>query len=67
MGIFTDTESSIVYYEWAVGSRPGYNDKMEFTVTTDVCATSSPASDLDLHEGHAYFINVRVSCHGNNF
>ncbi|KAK3083351.1 hypothetical protein FSP39_020593 [Pinctada imbricata] len=59
-GVFTDPESGVAYYEWAIGSRPGYNDKMASTVVYTSCATSSVNSPLDLEEGHAYYINVRA-------
>lgn len=39
---------------------PGYNDMMEFKRVNDVCATNGP-STLTMEEGHAYYINVRVS------
>lgn len=39
---------------------PGYNDMMEFKKVNDVCATNGP-STLTMEEGHAYYINVRVS------
>ena len=39
---------------------PGYNDLMKFTKVNNVCATNNPSS-LNLMEGHAYYINVRVS------
>lgn len=45
---------------WSVGSMPGYNDMMEFKKVNDVCATNGP-STLTMEEGHAYYINVRVS------
>lgn len=39
---------------------PGYSDLMGFTKVSDVCVTNSP-STLSMTEGHAYYINVRVS------
>ncbi|XP_061189002.1 uncharacterized protein LOC133197151 [Saccostrea echinata] len=57
--IFDDKESGIDYYQWSVGSMPGYNDLMGFTKVNDVCATNDP-STLSMMEGHAYYINVRA-------
>lgn len=58
--IFDDKESGLDYFLWSVGSMPGYNDMMEFKKVNDVCATNGP-STLTMEEGHAYYINVRVS------
>jgi hypothetical protein len=58
--IFDDKESGIDYYLWSVGSMPGYSDMMGFTKVSDVCVTNSPGT-LRMIEGHAYYINVRVS------
>jgi len=59
--VFIDQESGVHYYIWSIGSKPGYDDIMGYVNVSDVnCAVSDPNSPLNLHEGHAYFINVRV-------
>lgn len=57
-----DPESGIQLYMWSIGSRPGHNDVLAFTKVPEVeCASSNPNIPLNLHEGHAYYITVRVS------
>ncbi|KAK3099491.1 hypothetical protein FSP39_005250, partial [Pinctada imbricata] len=59
-GIFTDIESGINYYEWSVGSQPGYDDVMTFTNVNNECAENNKTVPLDLHEGHAYYVSVKA-------
>lgn len=60
--MFEDHESGIKRYIWAVGSMPGYDNIMKYVDTSiNQCGTSDSHTTLDLHEGHAYYINVRVS------
>ncbi|XP_077997650.1 uncharacterized protein LOC144450798 isoform X2 [Glandiceps talaboti] len=59
-GLFTDLESGISHYEWAVGSKPGFADVMSFTATNSEEAVSDPSTDLGLIEGHFYFVTVKA-------
>ena len=60
--MFFDLESGIVRFVWSVGSQPGYDDVMAFTDVGDVeCAISDVHAPLDLNEGHAYYITIRVN------
>lgn len=45
---------------WAVGSHPGHDDIIPFTMTTVDCGVSAEDSNIDIKEGHAYFITVKV-------
>ena len=62
-GIFNDPESGMAYYKWAVGSRPGYDDKYAFSETSDTCSEIKYGQSLTLEEGHMYFITVMVIIH----
>ncbi|KAK3101903.1 hypothetical protein FSP39_007221, partial [Pinctada imbricata] len=58
--VFTDVESGIDYYEWGIGSEPGYDDIMAFAKVTEECGENDKTSPLDLKDGHAYFISVKA-------
>ena len=45
---------------WAIGSHPGYDDIIPFTKTTLDCGLSAEDKNIDIHEGHSYFITVKV-------
>ena len=59
--VFTDQESGIAYYEWAVGSHPGHADVMPFNREDSESGVNDPSQPLNLHEGHSYFISIKVS------
>ncbi|XP_078616241.1 uncharacterized protein LOC144884661 [Branchiostoma floridae x Branchiostoma japonicum] len=59
-GVFLDPESGISHYEWSVRSGPGHADIMPFTRTESEEAVSDPALDLQLQEGHAYYVSVKA-------
>ena len=46
---------------WSVGSEPGYTDIMPYVKVSDECGVTDENDPLDLHDGHYYYINVRVS------
>ena len=58
--MFSDLESGISSYSWAVGSQPGYDDMVNFTDSIDVCAQSDENSPVHLEEGHSYYVSVKV-------
>ena len=59
--MFKDLESGIDYYLWSIGSEPGYTDIMPYMkVVADECGVTDGNNPLDLHDGHYYYINVRV-------
>ncbi|XP_069133969.1 uncharacterized protein [Argopecten irradians] len=59
--VFSDLESGIEKYMWAVGSEPGYDDIMAYTDVGDVlCAVQDENNVLEFHEGHAYYISVKA-------
>ena len=64
--IFSDPESGMAYYKWGVGSRPLYDDKYGLTVTSSECSQTNDDLQLDLVEGHSYFITILVSIFGYN-
>ena len=45
---------------WAIGSHPGHDDIIPFAKTTVDCGVSAEDKAIDIHEGHAYFITVKV-------
>jgi hypothetical protein len=45
---------------WSVGSQPGYDDIMTFTREESECGENSRLRALNLREGHAYYISVKV-------
>ncbi|KAK3100189.1 hypothetical protein FSP39_015958 [Pinctada imbricata] len=59
-GLFIDIESGINYYEWSIGSQPGYDDVMNFTKVIDECAENNKTVPLNLHEGHCYYVSVKA-------
>ncbi|XP_038071216.1 uncharacterized protein LOC119740085 [Patiria miniata] len=61
--VFSDKQSGMAYYEWAVGSHPGHADIMPFTRETSESGTSDPSQPLRLQEGHSYFITVKAVDH----
>ncbi|XP_038050780.1 uncharacterized protein LOC119723938 isoform X2 [Patiria miniata] len=58
--VFSDQESGVAYYEWAVGSHPGHADIMPFTEESTEIGVSDPSRPLLLQEGHSYFISVKA-------
>ncbi|XP_033637440.1 uncharacterized protein LOC117298344 isoform X1 [Asterias rubens] len=61
--VFTDQESGIAYYEWAVGSHPGHADVMPFNREDSESGVNDPSQPLTLHEGHSYFISIKAINH----
>ncbi|XP_033751510.1 LOW QUALITY PROTEIN: uncharacterized protein LOC117335547 [Pecten maximus] len=60
MEVFSDHESGIQKYMWAIGSEPGYDDILSYTDVGDiVCAVQDETIVLEFHEGHAYYITIR--------
>lgn len=59
--VFVDPESTVDYFMWAIGSQPGSDDIMAFTREESECGENSKQNPLDLKEGHAYYISVKVS------
>ncbi|XP_067684738.1 uncharacterized protein [Haliotis asinina] len=63
-GALSDPESGITSYDVGVGSRPAYDDVVEYTSTTDQCT----AIEATLIDGHVYFVSVKgynkVGLHG---
>jgi hypothetical protein len=59
--VFVDPESTVDYFMWAIGSQPGYDDIMAFTKEETECGQNGQQNPLDLKEGHAYYISVKVS------
>ena len=58
--VFYDLESEIHYYEWAIGSNPGYDDIMNYTRAELECGKNTEVRKLSFKEGHAYYISVKV-------
>ncbi|XP_022105050.1 uncharacterized protein LOC110986986 isoform X2 [Acanthaster planci] len=58
--VFSDKESGVAYYEWAVGSHPGHADIMPFTRESTAKGVSEPSRPLALQEGHSYFVSVKA-------
>ena len=58
--VFYDLESEIHYYEWAIGSNPGYDDIMNYTRAELECGENNEVKKLSFKEGHAYYISVKV-------
>ncbi|KAK3581574.1 hypothetical protein CHS0354_031921 [Potamilus streckersoni] len=59
-GVFYEVETEIDYYMWAVGSEPGVDDAMTYTLTRDTCADSDTNNPVSLREGYPYFISIRA-------
>lgn len=55
---FTDPESHISRYEWAIGTVPGLDDVAAFTACD--LETQATATDLQLSPGVTYFVTVRA-------
>ena len=58
--VFIDKESGVDHYLWGVGSHKGYDDIVPFSKTLLDCSVSAKHEDFVIHEGHAYFITVKV-------
>ncbi|XP_022103295.1 uncharacterized protein LOC110986023 [Acanthaster planci] len=58
--VFSDRESGVAYYEWAVGSHSGHADIMPFTREDKETVVSDSSQPLPLQEGHSYFIAVKA-------
>ncbi|XP_076113981.1 uncharacterized protein LOC143082265 [Mytilus galloprovincialis] len=58
--VFLDKDSGIDHYLWSVGSHPGHDDIIPFTKTTLDCGVSAEDTNINIHEGHAYFITVKA-------
>ncbi|XP_072048762.1 uncharacterized protein [Amphiura filiformis] len=58
--IFSDPESNIAHYLWAIGSQPGHSNIRKFTKSITAAANTEPDELLKLHEGHAYYITIKV-------
>ena len=56
--MFIDKESGIKGFLLAAGSRPGYDDIVPFTITTDTCITMDTKNKLK--DGYKYYITVKV-------
>ncbi|XP_072033178.1 uncharacterized protein [Amphiura filiformis] len=59
-GIFRDDRSGIDYYEWAIGTKPGFSDIAPFSRTSDPMI-SYENLNLNLKEGHPYFITIKAT------
>jgi hypothetical protein len=60
-GVFVDKESGIDHYSWAIGTQVGYCDISEFNDTLEECGTTPTENPLNLTDGFAYFITVKVN------
>ncbi|XP_022107048.1 uncharacterized protein LOC110988105 [Acanthaster planci] len=58
--VFSDRESGVAYYEWAVGSHRGRADIMPFTRVDNETGVSDPSRRLPFQDGHSYFISVKA-------
>lgn len=58
--MFRDPESGIDFFMWSIGSQPGHSDIMEFTKESSECGINNKNQRLDIKEGHAYYITVKV-------
>ncbi len=59
--VFSDNESGVKCYQWAIGSKPGHADIMPYTLVTSPEATSDADQPLSMKEGHSYYIAIKVS------
>ena len=59
-GLFSDAESGIHYYKYAIGSRAGFDDIYPFTETTQEQSNIVAINMKEFHEGHIYTITVEV-------
>ncbi|XP_070557450.1 uncharacterized protein [Ptychodera flava] len=57
-GVFEEMESGISYYEWCVGSEPGYGDVVQCTITMQ--DEIDNINDIELSDGHVYFVTVKA-------
>ncbi|XP_070573776.1 uncharacterized protein [Ptychodera flava] len=60
IGLFTDDESGIFEYEWCVGSNPYHSDVYPCTSTEQQPSGESDDGDLELIEGHVYYVMVKA-------
>ncbi|XP_070573766.1 uncharacterized protein [Ptychodera flava] len=60
IGLFTDDESGIFEYEWCVGSKPYHSDVYPCTSTEQQPSVQSDDEDLELIEGHVYYVMVKA-------
>ncbi|MBI2931486.1 MAG: hypothetical protein HYY16_07525, partial [Planctomycetes bacterium] len=56
---FSDPESGIAFYEWAIGTSPGAADIQPFVSTALATSASNPA--LTLIDGATYYVTVRAT------
>ncbi|XP_076085163.1 uncharacterized protein LOC143055975 isoform X1 [Mytilus galloprovincialis] len=63
--VFSDLESGIKHYLLEVGSKPNFGDIVQSFKTTEDCGVSVQFSDIDSHQGHAYFITVKAVNNAN--
>lgn len=58
--MFRDPESGIDFFMWSIGSQPGHSDIMKFTRESSECGINNKNQRLDIKEGHAYYVTVKV-------
>ncbi|XP_041351011.1 uncharacterized protein LOC121369994 [Gigantopelta aegis] len=58
VGVFADYESGIKSFLVAAGSRPGYDDIISFTHTSDTCINLDSTNKQQ--DGHKYYITVKA-------
>ncbi|XP_053390115.1 uncharacterized protein LOC123523221, partial [Mercenaria mercenaria] len=59
-GVFSDLESGISHFSWALGTHAGYDDIFMFDNIEEECAQTPENKPLSLKEGHAYFVTVKA-------
>ncbi|XP_053400998.1 uncharacterized protein LOC128557563 isoform X2 [Mercenaria mercenaria] len=59
-GVFSDLESGISHFSWAIGTQAGYADIFMFDNIEEECAQTPENKPLTLKEGHAYFVTVEA-------
>ncbi|XP_041351012.1 uncharacterized protein LOC121369995 [Gigantopelta aegis] len=57
-GVFADHESGIKSFLVAAGSRPGYDDIISFTDTSDTCINLDSTNKMQ--DGYKYYITVKA-------
>jgi hypothetical protein len=58
---FSDGETGIFGYEWAIGTRPGADDVSPFTRTSNSLQSSFTKTGLTLIQGLTYYTTVRAT------
>lgn len=58
--VFYDLESGIAYYMLEVGSKANIGDIVQSIETTEDCGVPIQYLDIHTHQGHAYFLTVKV-------